>query len=269
MFGETSVKERLRRGEMQFGCFVNLASPISTYLAAGIGYDVVLLDHEHSHADFANAIACIDAASSSKAEVWARVPGNDQGYLKRILDSGADGVMCPMINTAEDAAALVRNCRYPPHGVRGVAPTITRHTGYGLRREEYMARVDRDLAIMPQIETAEAVENVERIVAVPGVDIVFVGPLDLSASLGHFGQTDHPKVVAAIERIERAVRAGGKILASLAVPGRDASVLLDRGYDLIFGGVDIAFLRTGMQEQLKKLQAARAAHGKERQRPQA
>ncbi len=266
MFGEVSVKERLRRGEMQFGCFMNMASPVSTYLAAGIGYDVVLLDHEHSHADFANAIACVDAASGSKAEIWARVPGNDKIYLKRILDSGVDGVMCPMINTAEDAAELVRNCRYPPHGVRGVAPTITRHTGYGLRREEYMARVDRDLAIMPQIETAEAVDNVESIVAVPGIDIVFVGPLDLSASLGHFGQTDHPRVVAAIERIEKVVKDAGKILASLAVPGRDASVLLNRGYDLIFGGVDIAILRSGMQEQLKMLHKARAAHGAERQK---
>jgi 2-keto-3-deoxy-L-rhamnonate aldolase RhmA len=259
MPAKESTKATLLRGEMKFGCFVNLTTPVSPYLAAGLGYDVVLLDHEHSPAGFPDVVAAVDAASATPAEVWARIPGKDEAYIKRVLDSGVRGVMCPMINTLKDAQDLVRLCHYPPRGVRGVAPTLCRHTGYGLHREAYMASIADELAIMPQIETAEAVENIDSIVTAEGIDIFFLGPFDLSASLGHLGEPGHPVVAAAIDKVEKAVRGAGKILASLAVPGRGAPVLIERGYGLIFGGSDLVFMRNAMQEQLKSLHETRAA----------
>lgn len=259
MFTDQSAVERLRKREALFGCFLNLSSPVSAYMAGAAGYDVALLDQEHSPSGLDNAVACVNALSSHPTELWVRVPGLDEHYLKRILDCGVDGVMCPMINTAEQARDLVRFCHYPPRGIRGLAPGLGRHTGYGAYKAEYAARVGSALAIMPQIETVEAVENIEEIVAVDGLDIFFVGPFDLSASYGHTGRPDHPVVAAAIERIETVVRGAGKALASLAVPNRDAGVLLDRGYELIFGGADLNILREGLEGQLKNLHAAAAS----------
>lgn len=261
MFSESSVAERLRRHERQIGCFLNLNSPISAYLACGAGYDVILVDQEHSVSGLENAVACVNAASGHASEVWARVPGLDELYLKRILDCGVDGIICPMIETAEQAADLVRFCHYPPHGTRGLAPALGRHTGYGLFREEYMARVGQGLAVVAQIETASAVENIDAIVATEGLDVFFIGPFDLSASYGYPGRPDVPVVAAAIDRVEAAVRDAGKALASLAMPARDASVLVERRYDLIFGGADIGLLRAALDTQVRTLRAALAAKG--------
>lgn len=259
MFQNPSAIERLRRREPLFGCFLNLCSPIPAYMAGAAGYDVALLDQEHSTSGLENAVHCVNALSSHATELWVRVPGLDEHYLKRILDCGADGVMCPMINTAAQARDLVRFCHYPPRGIRGMAPGLGRHTGYGAFKDQYAARVDSALAIMPQIETVEAVDNIEAIVGVEGIDIVFIGPFDLSASYGHAGKPDHPVVAAAIKRIETAARGAGKALASLAVPNRDATVLREHGYDLIFAGADLNILRAGLEAQLKSMRSAVAA----------
>jgi 2-keto-3-deoxy-L-rhamnonate aldolase RhmA len=259
MFRNPSAVESLRQRKRLFGCFLNLSSPIAAYMVGAAGFDVALLDQEHSTSGLDNAVHCVNALSSHPTELWVRVPGLDEHYLKRILDCGADGVMCPMINTAAQARDLVRFCHYPPRGIRGMAPGLGRHTGYGAFKDEYAARVGSALAIMPQIETAEAVDNIEEIVGVEGIDVVFIGPFDLSASYGHAGRPDHPVVAAAIEKIETAARRAGKALASLAMPNRDAKVLLDLGYDLIFAGADLNILRAGLETQLKSLRSAVAS----------
>lgn len=253
MFASPSAIERLRNKAKLTGCFINMTSPIAAELAARIGYDVVLLDQEHSPGDYFNALECMNGVKGTKAETWVRIPALDAVYIKRILDCGADGIMCPMIGSADDAKRLLSYCHFPPRGVRGVAPTLGRNTGYGMIREEYMARVGTDLAIMPQIESPEGVKNIDEIAAIDGIDVFFIGPMDLAASLGHFGKVDHPDVTAAIRHVEQAVRAKGKALSSLAMPGQDHTKLLERGYNLIFGGTDIGFLRAGMQEQFQRL----------------
>jgi 4-hydroxy-2-oxoheptanedioate aldolase len=261
MFANPSARKRIRGGELLFGCFINTASPFSTMIAAQVGFDVVLLDHEHGPGDFHDARHCMDAAMGTGSEIWVRVPGNEQNYLKRILDCGADGIMCPLINTAEEARDLVRSCHYPPAGIRGVAPGFGRHTAYGTRREEYMNRVADDLTIMAQIESVEGVANVDAIAEVEGIDIIFVGPFDLSASLGHMGKFDHPDVVAAIDTIEAATKKAGKRLATLATPGRDAASLRKRGYGLVFSGSDVNFLRSTMENSIAALEEVRRLEG--------
>lgn len=253
MFSELSVRKRLEGRKVQFALFLDLGSLAAAEIAGHAGYDVLLLDHEHSPYGFENAIHCMNAARGTGAECWVRIPKNDVAYVKRILDCGADGIMCPMINTAEEARQFVSFCRYAPFGIRGYAPTICRHTSYGYRREEYFRRVNEDLAIMAQIETSEAVENAESIAAVDGVNIVFIGPADLSNSLGLPGQFTHPTVVSAFEQVENAVKQSGKVLGTMLMPGQEVGALIQRGYDFIITGADLGVIRTGMENQVKML----------------
>ena len=249
-----SVKTRLAARTRQSGIFINTASAISAELAAGCGFDVVLLDHEHSAGDFITANACINAVKGTPAEIWMRIPSHDAAYIKRSLDCGAIGIMCPMVNSADDARWLVGACRYPPHGTRGVAPLLAHCTAYGLNKDAYLAELDQRLVVMPQIETREGAGNVAAIAGVAGIDVVFIGPADLAASLGHFGDINHPEVVDTILRVEEIVKKSGKALGTLAMAGNHSpEALVKRGYDLIFTGSDIGVLRAGMQQQVAGL----------------
>lgn len=253
MFGELSVRKRLERGEVQIGVFLNLVSPIAAELAGWAGYDILVLDHEHSPAGVMDAFHAMNAARGTNAEVWVRIPGNDPHYVKKILDCGADGIMCPMVNTTDDAERFVSYCRYPPHGIRGFAPTLTRNTSFGFRREEYFRRIDENLSIMAQIETGEAVENAEAIASVEGLDILFIGPMDLAKSLGYENDMSQPSVTQAIAHIETVVRKAGKVLGTLLLPSQDPADLLDRGYTFLILGADIVVLRTAMQKQVESV----------------
>lgn len=254
MFGPVSVRQRLENGKAHFGLFMNSESPVVTEIASRAGYDVLLLDYEHSPGGVESAIANMNAARGSGTECWVRVPENNVAYAKKFLDAGADGIMCPMIKDAEDAARFVSYCRYPKDGgIRGLAPAATRHSSYGFYRDEYLSRVKDDLAVLVQIETAEAVENADEICQVEGLNILFIGPMDLSASLGHMGEFSHPTVVNAIKRVEQAAKKHNKLLSTLYMPGQDMKGMLDRGYNCIFGGGDIGVIRTGMQNMVKDL----------------
>ena len=257
MFGNEGIRQGIGRGEFFFGCFSNMACAVPVHIAAHTGYDFVVLDHEHSPADFHDALACMNAAQGSQAEIWVRVPMNDQAYIKRILDCGASGIMCPMISTAEDARRLVSYCTYPPQGVRGTAPNLGRHTDYGIRRDEYMARIVPGITIMAQLETREALLNIDEIVKVDGLTLFFIGPYDLSADLGHAGQFDHPTVVGAIEQLENTVKRAGKPLATIVLPGQDPAALRARGYCLLITGSDVAMLRAAFTEQHKKFSSVK------------
>lgn len=253
MHGQISVRKRLEAGQVQLALFIELGSVAATEIAGHVGYDVLLVDHEHSPYDFVTAIHCMNAARGTGAECWVRIPRSDDAYVKRILDCGADGIMCPMVNTAEEAERFVSFCRYAPLGIRGYAPTIVRATSYGYRREEYLRRVHEDLTIMVQIETAEAVENAERIAAVEGVNVVFVGPMDLSMSLSHPGELTHPKVAEAIAHVEKVVLQSGKVLGTMMMPGQDAATLIGRGNSFLITGADLGILRSGLEAQVKGL----------------
>jgi 4-hydroxy-2-oxoheptanedioate aldolase len=264
MFGPVSVRKRLEARQVQFGLFLDLGSVAAAEIAGHVGYDVLLLDQEHSPYIFENAIHCMNAARGTGAECWVRIPASDVAYVKRILDSGADGIMCPMINTAEEARQFVSFCRYAPLGIRGYAPTICRYNSYGYHREEYSRRVTEDLSIMVQIETREAVENAERIAAVEGVNIVFIGPADLSNSLGFPGQFNHPTVMSAFQCVEDAVLRSGKVLGTMLMPGQEVGALIQRRYGFIVTGADLGIMRAGMEAQMKILKETLAKVGHQR-----
>jgi len=174
--------------------------------------------------------------------------------IKKALDLGAHGIIVPQVNTAEQAASVVRFARYAPEGARGVG--LARAQGYGQRLREYLEAANRETAVIVQAEHVRAVENIEAIVRVPGVDAVLLGPYDLSASLGKMGQIDDPVVVAAIRRVTDVCRAAGMPLGYFGVTAAAVQPYVAQGYTLIVAGVDTLYLGNGAKSLLAELRGA-------------
>jgi 2-keto-3-deoxy-L-rhamnonate aldolase RhmA len=178
------------------------------------------------------------------------VPWNDPVLLKRVLDIGPEAVMIPSINSAGDARAAVAACRFPPDGVRGAAYGLVRASDYGMAASEYFENIRDNLLIICQIETAEAVDAIPEIAAIDGVDMLFIGPNDLSGSIGKLGQFDDPEVIALRERAEDAIKTAGSLLGGLAVPGLGIVDMVSRGYDFVTASSDITLMRDAALAQL-------------------
>lgn len=236
-------KDRLKGGRPALGCLLDMASPIAAEIVAAAGYDCVMIDLEHGPGGLLDATAQMQAVSGYACAPLVRVPENAAVHLKRALDAGPAGVMVPMVDSGEAARTAVSACRYPPRGVRGVAHTIARASGYGTGLDRYLARGEEELLVICQIETREGVDNAAVIAGSEGVDMVFVGPMDLSASAGHFNDPDHREVDALMRRVEAAATAAGTLLGALATPGRPAAALFERGYHLVLDAVDVVLLR--------------------------
>ncbi len=258
MYRENSLKRRLDSGRKCLGCWLHLESPVATEIVGQAGFDFVIIDHEHGAGDLKGAIAHLQALSATPTTVCMRVPWNDPVYLKRALDIGVEGVMIPMIETAEQARAAVAACRYPPAGIRGNAATLIRAADYGARTADYVRTAADNLVIMCQVETAETIENVEEIAAVEGVDVLFIGPYDLSGSIGRPGAFDDPEVAGLIRRAEDAIRATGKPMAAVPYGEYGWQDLFDRGYALIAGASDVGILR---EASAAAVEAHRRANG--------
>ena len=198
----TNLKARLKAGEKLLGAWTTTDSPDNAEVMALAGIDFLLMDHEHGQATLPAAIAQLRAIKGTGCAGLMRVPSNDAVYIKRVLDAGIQGIMVPQVGTAEEARAAVAACRYPPGGIRGAAGG-TRATSYGADME-YYGRAADELLVIVQIETPEAVENTAAIAAVDGVDVVFVGPRDLSAQIGKLNRFEDPELRALITRIEDA-----------------------------------------------------------------
>ena len=247
---QVSFKDRLKKGPSALGCLANMGSAIAAEILAASGYDSVMVDLEHGPGDILNAIHQMQAITAGGAVPLLRVPDNDPVWLKRALDSGPAGIMVPAIGTVDAARAAVTACRYPPEGIRGVAHSIARASGYGTNLTDYLERGLTDFLLIAQIETMEGLDNVEAIAAVDGIDMLFVGPMDLSASAGYFNQPDHPDMENLLTRIEQAAKAQGKYLGALATPGRPAEALFKRCYHFVLDSVDIAILRDAALEKV-------------------
>ena len=250
------VKEAMTRGQAVNGCWIELFSPLVAEIVAHAGYDSVLIDLEHGQGAVLDAISIMQAVQGLDCAALLRVPSNDPVWLKRVLDAGVDGVMVPAVNDAGEAAAAVAACRYPPKGVRGMAATLVRASRFGLDWQDYVARSADELLIMCQVESAQAVENVSAIAGVEGVDMLFIGPFDLSTSLGFLGQPDHETVMVSIAKVEAAAKAAGKLLGGIPTPGRSAQALYDAGYHLVIADADTTLLRDAAGASVESLRAA-------------
>ncbi len=243
-------RTRLKRRDTLLGTMVTLPSPATAEILADLGFDWLFIDGEHGPLETADLGAILQVAGPKTACI-VRVPEAAEVPIKKVLDLGADGIIVPQVNTAEQAARVVRFARYAPEGARGVG--LARAHGYGQRFGEYLAAANREIAVIVQAEHALAVENIEAIVRVPGVDAVLLGPYDLSASLGKMGRVDDPVVIDAIRRVTDACRAAEMPLGYFGVTAAAVRPYAAQGYTLIVAGVDTLFLGNGAKALLAEL----------------
>lgn len=238
-----AFKHALAAGKPQIGLWSSLSSHLTVELIAGAGFDWILLDMEHAPNDLESIHTQLQAAAAYPTQAVVRVPWNDMVMLKRVLDVGAQTVLIPMIDTPEQAREAVSYTRYPPKGVRGMGGT-TRATRYG-RIKDYPQVVERELCVLLQVETAQALDNLEAIAAVDGVDGIFIGPADLHASFGHAGEGHHPEVWPKIEDAMRRIRAAGKAPGFLTPVEADSRRILEVGGLFVAVGTDANLLMRG------------------------
>ncbi|MEZ5277338.1 MAG: aldolase/citrate lyase family protein [Opitutaceae bacterium] len=233
-------REILER-KTRIGTFLNTGSPIAVELAAQSGLDWILIDLEHGMGDWDRLPSLLMAATGRGAVPVVRIPQLRQELFKRAFDMGALGVMVPYIETAEQAADAVRFSRYPPRGVRGVAK-FNRAAKFGACFEEWLARSHEATLVIAQIETATGLKNVDAIAAVEGIDVLFVGPLDLSVSLGIPQQYNHPDFLAAKARVVDAATKAGKAAGILGLDPEQTSNLAAEGFNFLAVGSDGGYL---------------------------
>jgi len=294
------LRQALLNGSKSYGPLILSDSPIVAELLGGIGYGHIVVDHEHSPTNVRSGYNLLQAIQAGqrpenpRTTPIVRVPSpNDPVYMKKVLDSLhlPGGILVPMVDDADTARAVVRSTRYPSmrkkknldssgeitagggeddeeEGIyRGVAAPFVRGSSWGLQMPDYLQLCEEDLLVMVQVESAVGVDAIPDIAAVPGVDAIFLGPFDLSASIGKMGQFQDPEVQELIARAERAVIAYGSsdsraesspcLLAGFQSAGRNLkSMFYDHGYSLVCGSVDLALLREGALKDVNEANEA-------------
>lgn len=228
------------------GMWVSSGSALMAELCAGSGLDVVLLDGEHGPNGLESILAQLQAVRSYPVMAVVRPPVNDPVIIKQYLDLGVQSLMVPMIHSVADAEAAVAAAHYPPRGVRGVGAALARSSRWN-RIPDYVERASETITVMVQIESAQAVENVADILAVDGVDAIFLGPADLAASMGLLGAQEDPAVLAAVEHCIAAAKAAGKPVGVNAFAEAAARHYLDAGAGLVLVGADVTLLARGSE----------------------
>jgi 4-hydroxy-2-oxoheptanedioate aldolase len=242
------LKRKLQAGQPCFGAWILSTSADMAEILGYAGMDFLLLDHEHGQGSIDDAIGQLRAIKGTECVGVLRVPSNDYVYIKRALDAGVGGIMVPYVNNADDARRVVDACRYAPNGVRGAFGGM-RAMNYGFNPTYYEKSFENTLVVV-QVENAKAIDHIPEIAAVEGVDVIFIGPRDLSATLGKLNQFDDPAVRGQIDRAAEAILASGKLLGSTAASGKIAREMAMRGYRLIIPGSDASLLGLGVRTTL-------------------
>ena len=247
---QNNFKRALAAGKQQIGLWLSLTSPVATEIVAGAGYDWVLIDMEHSANDLPEVAHHLHACEGGTAEPVVRVPWNEPVLVKRLLDLGARSLLFPFVQSAAEAKRAVEATRYPPRGIRGVA-VATRANRYG-RVPDYQKRADGEICVLVQVETRQAMADIEAMAAIDGIDGIFIGPSDLAASLGHTGNPQHPDVQGAIMEAGARIRKAGKAAGYLS--GRDDEIrkTLDAGFGFVAIGSDVALLARNAEALVQK-----------------
>lgn len=235
-----------RGGRPVAGMFLSSGDVTAAEICAGAGLDYLLIDGEHAPLSLEGILAQLRVIAGTGTLSLVRVPALDEVIVKQVLDLGAQNVLVPMVHTAQDAEAAVRAMHYPPKGVRGVGSALAR-SGRWNRTSGYLQDAGEQVTLFVQIESAAGVENAAAIAAVDGVDGIFIGPSDLSATMGLIGQQAHPDVVAAVKKVIAEVKAAGKIVGVNAFVQAHAQEYVEAGADFVNVGADVALLARGSE----------------------
>ncbi len=242
-----TFKRSLKSGKPQYGLWLGLPDSICAEIGAGAGFDWLLIDAEHAPYSVRDVHNHLQAIAPYNVPAIVRPPEGRTALLKQLLDVGAQTLLVPMVDTAEQAQQLVKDVRYPPEGIRGLGTSMARAARWN-RAEGYLHRANEEICLIVQAETTTAMQNLKDIVAVDGVDGVFIGPSDLSASMGHIGNPGHPDVVSAIESGFATILAAGKAAGVLAVDEALAKSYVAKGASFVGVGVDAALLSSATRQ---------------------
>ena len=250
-----NIKKRIYNGETLIGCWLSLGSTLTSEIVGMAGFDWVLIDCEHGAGSERQVLHQLQALEHTRAASIVRVESYQRQRFHRVLDFGAEGVMCPRICTPAEAELAVKAIRYQPEGSRGIAKII-RAARFGADFDEYYTKHQKNLVCIVQIETAEILDSLDSVAATDGVDVLFVGPTDLSIALGVYGQPDHPKFVDAIKATADAAKREGKAAGILLKNPDEFKRYYDLGFRFIACGSDGGFVLDGAcktAESLKQL----------------
>ncbi|PWR00672.1 aldolase/citrate lyase family protein [Leucothrix pacifica] len=246
---ENTFKKALLEGKQQYGYWLGLCNPLSAELCGHAGYDWLLVDGEHAPNTLSSTLAQLQAIAGTPAHPVVRIAEGTTSVIKQYLDAGAQTLLIPMVETAEQARELVQAVQYPPKGVRGVGTALARASRWNMV-DDYFGTVDAEMCLLVQVESVTALENLDEILAVDGVDGVFIGPADLAASMGHLGNPAHPEVKAAVETATRKIRKAGKPAGTLATSKAVSKHYESVGMQFIALGVDTMALAAAAKNSL-------------------
>lgn len=251
-----TFKQALRQHQAQIGLWVSMANPFSTEICAGAGFDWLLIDGEHAPNDLRSILAQLQTIAAYTSQPVCRIPVGDTALIKQYLDLGVQTLLVPMVDTPEQARALVQACRYPPDGIRGMAGARASRWG---RLPRYALEANAQICLLVQAETRLALSNLDAILATDGIDGVFIGPADLSASMGQVSNPGHPEVQAAIDDAITRIRRAGKAPGILTADTSLAKRYLELGATFVAVGLDTQILVRGTSALLAQFKTTPVA----------
>jgi 2-dehydro-3-deoxyglucarate aldolase/4-hydroxy-2-oxoheptanedioate aldolase len=243
-------RNRLKNGDVLIGTLITMPVPEVAEIMIEVGFDWLFIDTEHAPFNAKDALKILQTAGDRCPGV-VRIPANDEVWIKKALDIGADGIIAPQVNSAAEAERIVRMCKYPPQGARSVG--IGRAHKYGLGFNEYVAKANDEVAVILQAENTNALKNISEIVRVSGIDAVFIGPYDLSASMGKMGDLADADVRQAIASMADCCKNAGLPVGIFANTAETAADCIRQGFTLIAIGTDGLYMASGAKETLGSL----------------
>ncbi|WP_223478535.1 HpcH/HpaI aldolase family protein [Oricola indica] len=249
----SQIKQKLRDGEIVYSAWLTFQSAAVAEVIAGTGFDVVLIDMEHTSMNLETLEASIAAMSRWDPVTIVRVPSHDRGMIKRVLDLGVDGIMVPMVMNAAQAREVVAATKYPPTGVRGYGP---RRASNYFRNADYFEHANENTIVMVQIEHPDAAKNAQEIANVAGLDVLCLGPADLAVNCGYLHDPGHPTVQDAVDRVFSAARSAGiPVCMGRYEPASAQRELVEKGARFVIASDDLVVLRSGLENHLRDARA--------------
>ncbi|MCL4830011.1 MAG: 2,4-dihydroxyhept-2-ene-1,7-dioic acid aldolase [Caldilinea sp.] len=256
---ENRLRTLWQQGAAALCAWLSIPSTFSAEIVAHAGFDCLTIDLQHGLIDYSSAAPMLQAISTTNATPLARVPWNDPGTIMKLLDAGCYGIICPMINNADEAAAFAAACRYPPAGIRSYGPKRAMlYAG-----DDYADAANATVLAIAMIETADGLANVDAIAALPGIDALYIGPADLSLALGRSQRVDQtdPVMVEALDAILAAAKRHGKVAGLHTATPAYAAAMIEKGFQLVTVSTDAGFLETEARRVARAVRGDGAAHG--------